>query len=261
MALTLTLSRDTGRGDQTHREKSAGTVDHPLIKSQTKCYEVEVVARGRTAETFPLSEHAMNDADVPTYAALRQENAALCGARRVFRGEAIADKEPPAAQDVAHEAEGALSARQSRVAAMLATGMSVAEVAVVTGLHRGTIFRWRQSSPVFRTEQARCSAVAAGELAEAARRLIVKATGYVERLMEDDNRRDAWAARILRNQRLWNIAVPGGDRDESTSTIAPAREVTSVDVAAIPPAPAPPASPAPEPPATSGPRCMAPSAH
>ena len=133
-------------------------------------------------------------------------NAALCGARQLFPVDA------PAGQTLADEAveaetDGAPSARQSRAAAMLATGMTVREVAIILGLHRGTIFRWQQSSPTFKREQQRCAAEAASELSIMARRLLVKATGYVDRLMEEDCSRSDWAARILRNRRLWDLAL------------------------------------------------------
>jgi transposase-like protein len=174
----------------------------------------------------------MTDADAPIHRALaRQEaseqarqlagqaaaeratpNAALCGAQPFSAGDAPAG-EVVAGEGVEANVEPPLSARQSRVAQMLASGMSVREVAAVLDLHRGTIFRWRQSCPAFRREQRRCAAEAAGELSSTARRLLVKATGYIDRLMEEDCSRDEWAARILRNPRLWDLALSG--REES----------------------------------------------
>ena len=159
----------------------------------------------------------MNDADAAVYRdlarrdpAAAEQQAALCGAR------ANSDRAPISAEivaggEVAAEDNDQLSPRQSRAAAMLAAGMSVREIAAVLDLHRGTIFRWRQSSPAFRREQRRVAAEAAGEFVGIARRLIVKATGYVDRVMEEDSDRSDWAARILRNRNLWDLARSGSE--------------------------------------------------
>jgi hypothetical protein len=161
----------------------------------------------------------MYEEDVAIYRILaRQEakatNAALCGARPIV-GLAQIVAEAMAAEEVTTETPDTLSPRQSRAAAMLATGMNVREVATALDLHRGTIFRWRQSSLAFRNEQRRCAAEAAGRIVGVARRLIVKATGYVERSMEEDGCRSDWAARILRNKNLWELARADAEIDDA----------------------------------------------
>ena len=137
----------------------------------------------------------------------RGKNEALCGAQHSFSPATISG-EAQAGQDVAPMKVKKLSLRQSHVAAMLATGMNIAQAAEESGVSRATIFRWRQRSAAFRREQVRCAEEAAAELSTSARRLLVKATGYINRVMEDSCAREDWAARILRNRRLWELAMP-----------------------------------------------------
>lgn len=137
------------------------------------------------------------------------ENAALCDARRVLSRD-DQDGEAAAGEALSTDAPGPLSIRQSRAAQMLATGMSIHEVAAVLGVHRGTIFRWRATHPAFIEAQQQCAARAASELSLVARRLLVKAAGYVDRAMEEEADRGDWAARVLRNRQLWNLAGADG---------------------------------------------------
>ena len=149
-------------------------------------------------------------------------SATFCGARHDAGASADAGQ-PEGRPEVESPESTCLTARQSRAVELLASGLGFEEVAAKLGVHRGTVFRWRQLHPAFQRELRRRTRIELSTLASRARGLLMRATQRAELALDGHGDRDAWADRVLRNRKLWDLATSAAADEEGEASDEPRR--------------------------------------
>lgn len=137
-------------------------------------------------------------------------DATKCDKIRFLSADAQAAQALAGPTDGAKNAAG-LTVQQSHAVTLLASGYSIDVAASRVGVSRSTVFRWRQLHPAFGRELRRRTHIEHAELAARARGLIARATRRAELALDGDGDSSAWAARVLRNPKLWALAAEADD--------------------------------------------------